>query len=368
MNETHHVNLVSIIRDLFDHNDWANTRILQICAGLTAEQLDQVRSIGFGSLRNILYHLAEAEQIWLERWLGEPWRTLQTDAAGMSILAMQNWLTSTAQRRNELLSRESSNQYLRKVTFRNLKGIESTLELSGLLNHVTNHGIHHRAQLLNLLRGHGITIPGGLDYLFWKIARPSCPLDADSIESLRAYGLEVNTAQGNVPEFDDGWVRRYFSYLDWAMTEVFTAMKHLTEESLDCPFEMGMGSLRKNLQHMIDAERWWLQNYRQELAAFPHGEEHRSLAAMQQLFLEVQAERQTFLDTLDTQAANRIVRVTPGGPILGFRVTESLLQLCGHATHHRAQCLNMLRHLQVPPPALDFIVWYRMTENSTSSN
>ncbi|MBL8889276.1 MAG: hypothetical protein JNL67_04810 [Planctomycetaceae bacterium] len=36
-----------------------------------------------------------------------------------------------------------------------------------------------------------------------------------------------------------------------------------------------------------------------------------------------------------------------------------MLQLCGHATHHGAQILNMLRQLEVRPPAFDFIIWYR---------
>lgn len=368
MYETQPVSRVSIIQDLFDHNDWANARLLQLCESLSADQLDQVRSIGFGSLRNILHHIADAEQIWLERWNGEPWRPLRIDTAGMTVNDLQAWLSSTARRRNELIANECSNQFARKVTYRNLQGVESTLELSGLLNHVANHGIHHRAQVINLLRGHGIKIPGGLDYLFWKIARPSCPLEAEAIDSLRKYGLEVNSAPGNAPEFDLRWVQRYFAYHDWAMAEVMTAMQQLTEATLDRPFEMGMGSLRMNLQHMIDAERWWLRNYREELAAFPRGEESRSLAEMQQLFLEVRSERNSFIADLDANAADRIVRVTPGGPVLCFRVLESLLQLCGHATHHRAQCLNMLRQLEMPPLALDFIVWYRETETSHTSN
>lgn len=36
---------------------------------------------------------------------------------------------------------------------------------------------------------------------------------------------------------------------------------------------------------------------------------------------------------------------------------QTLLPLCTHGTHHRAQALNMLRHLEVPIPDLDLDTW-----------
>ena len=80
---------------------------------------------------------------------------------------------------------------------------------------------------------------------------------------------------------------------------------------------------------------------------------------MAELFDESARNRLAFVGTLDDEGAQRIVSVTAGGPTTRFRVTESLLQLCGHGTHHRSQCLNMLRRLDVPPPAIDFVVWLR---------
>ena len=40
-----------------------------------------------------------------------------------------------------------------------------------------------------------------------------------------------------------------------------------------------------------------------------------------------------------------------------FPLGVAMLQVCCHGTHHRAQAVNMLRHLGVPPPELDFIGW-----------
>lgn len=350
---------VGVYQDLFDHNDWANTKIWGLCAELSDEQLDRPREMGFGSLRNTLFHILEAEKIWLERWLGQPWRPLEVDAGELSVAAIAAEAKPVADQRNELIANEQGADFTRVVEFQDSKRNPGRLPIGGLLNHVSNHGIHHRAQVLSFLRTYGITVPAGLDYLFWKLARPSCELPEESLEPLRAYGLETATAPGNEPKFEAQKIGDYFAYGDWAMQRVLQAAESLDAAALDQDLEMGMGTLRKNLQHVVDAERWWVANWKTDLAPFPRGEEARPLTALQELHAEVAEQRNRFIDTLDEDSAGRVVRVAAGGPMTCFRVTESLLQLCSHGTHHRAQCLNMLRTLGCPPPGIDLLDWMR---------
>ncbi len=350
---------VTVEQDLFDHNDWGNAKILALCDGLTDEQLDRPREMGFGSLRNTLFHLLEAERIWLERWLGQPWRPLEVDAAGMPLAKLTEALGEVAAARNELLAREAASGFARTVDFQDSRQTAWSFQIGDLLNHVSNHGIHHRAQALNFLRGFERSIAAGVDYLFWKMAQPSCELPSESLEPLRAYGLEAATRPGATPEFDKNRITRYFQYNDWAMSQVLEAARPLDDSRLDQPFEMGMASLRKSIQHMLDAERWWLANWAVDNSPFPRDEAPRSLPAMNEQFAQVSGQRNAFVDALDGDDATRVVHVTAGGPKTCFRVTESLLQLCSHGTHHRAQCLNMLRQLGVKPPAIDLIVWLR---------
>lgn len=350
---------ISIIQDLFDYNDWANRRIFNLCEGLTDAQLDQPREMGFGTLRNTVFHNLEAEKLWLERWLGEPWRPLQPAAAGMPVMEIAEQASDIARRRNELLAVEEESSFARKVQFQDSGQKDYCFEIGYLMNHVANHGIHHRAQALSYLRSFDVHVPAGLDYLFWKLSRPSCELPHDSLEPLRAYGLEAAVEQGHAPRFDRGRIESYFAYNDWAMALVMEAAQAASDSQLDHVFEMGMGSVRKNLQHMIDAERWWLLNWKSDRAAFPRGEEPRSLGEMVEQFASVRQQRDAFVKTLDEHTSDRVVYVTAGGPETCFRVTESLLQLCGHGTHHRAQCVNMLRQLEIPVGGIDLIIWAR---------
>ncbi|MCA9100194.1 MAG: DinB family protein [Planctomycetales bacterium] len=350
---------VSILQDLFDHGDWANAKVFQLASDLPDDSLDEPREMGFGSLRNTLFHIVEAEAIWLERWQGKPWRPLRVDAAGAGVAEIRALASTTAAERNALLAAESADGVARRVTFQDSQQREWAFALGDLMHHVANHGIHHRAQALSYLKSFDRTVPAGLDYLFWKLARPSCDIPPESLPPLRAFGLEVATEPGLAPAFDKSRVERYFAYSDWAMNRVFTAAADVAPAELDRDFAIGMGTLRRNLQHLVNAERWWLANWQSDRSDFPRDEEQRSLPAIAEQHAEVARQRSAFVAQLTAADADRVVCVTAGGPDTKFRVTESLLQLCCHGTHHRCQCLNMLRQSNVAPPQLDIIFWLR---------
>ncbi|NUQ49181.1 MAG: hypothetical protein HUU27_04585, partial [Phycisphaerae bacterium] len=61
----------------------------------------------------------------------------------------------------------------------------------------------------------------------------------------------------------------------------------------------------------------------------------------------------------DAELQRPVNAATTPGRTLAVRMGESLLQLCGHGTHHRAQALNMLRHLGGRTPGLDLVTWLR---------
>ena len=267
---------VAILSDLFAHNDWANRKLLKLCEGLTDSQLDQAQEMGFGTLRNTVFHILEAENLWLERWQHKAPRALVSHANGQSVAELVQMVKHTARQRNQWLA-EMGTDDQRAVSYIDTEQQPWTHALGDLMIHVTNHGIHHRAQVLNFLRIFDRRIPAGVDYLFWKMACPSCEQPAGSLGPLREYGLEVATESGWAPVFDSTRIHRYFEYGDWAMRQVMRAAGELKESQLDQEFALGMGSLRKNLQHMIDAERWWFANWAQDQAVFPRGEEPRSL-------------------------------------------------------------------------------------------
>jgi uncharacterized damage-inducible protein DinB len=53
-----------------------------------------------------------------------------------------------------------------------------------------------------------------------------------------------------------------YSANEWAWQRIFLLCDGLSDEQLDAPREMGLGSLRATLFHILTAEQIWLERWR----------------------------------------------------------------------------------------------------------
>lgn len=356
----------TILEDLYRHNRWANAHIVRLCDGLTDDQLDQPRELGFGTLRNTVFHILAAEDVWLDRWTGVAPKPFPVDAQGLSVGEIGERLEQITLRRNAWLAEIGSEglAMAKSCTYANLKGNRFTESLPDLMLHVANHGIHHRAQALSFLKTFGRTIRGGLDYLFFRFAYPQIKQEPEAAEAMKQFGLELETGSSPVVAWDADLVQKYFRYGDWCNQQVFELAGSLvintTNESvLDRDFSMGMGTLRKTMLHLFDPEQFWLRNWTTEELQFRNSPTTMTLTELQDRWLQVIEARDHFIASQDQESVSRVLRVSFGGPPFKVSMIESMIQLCGHGTHHRAQLVNMLRHSGAKAPAMDYVVWAR---------
>jgi uncharacterized damage-inducible protein DinB len=348
---------VSMIDDLYRFNNWANGRVLGLCNGLTDEQLDQPRDMGFGSLRATIFHILAAEEIWLERWAGSPWRPFPFEPDGLSVNLIAERLNRVSERRKELIEQERASHWGRQVTYLDSKRVEGTRRLNDLLVHVANHSVHHRAQALHYLKQFGRTVPVGLDYLLYKLAYPTFKQDVEVVTNMRNYGLEVESGVGSQIDYQADDIQDYFAYHDWASETLLNAASALDEQALDRDFGMGPGSLRKTFQHLADVEPFWMKNWGVPLTMPQPSTVDGFIPKLKETSADIAAQRNAFIAQLDETKASQMVLVAFGGPPMRFRVVESLIQICEHGTHHRAQISNMLRQSGIQPPATDYSKW-----------
>ncbi len=348
-----------MIDDLYRYNSWANDRIVAICDGLADSQVDEPREMGFGSLRNTVFHILAVEEIWFERWTAVPWRKLPTEAGGLSIHEIGKRLERIAGERQALIDRERPDGWKRICQYKNSQGNSYSNRLDEMLLHVANHGIHHRAQALNYLKQFGRTVRGGLDFLFFRLAKPYVAQEPATIESMRQYGIEVATGSSPPVAWDAGLIINYFAYGDWCNGRLLDLAAPLDAAALDRDFGMGLGTIRKTALHIADAERWWLKNWTTAPSQFDRAPTTTGIAELRAQWKHIATDRNRFIDTLDETSAQRVVTALIGPMSVRMPVIESVVQLCGHGTHHRAQLVNMLRHCGVTAPGIDYVVWLR---------
>jgi uncharacterized damage-inducible protein DinB len=271
---------------------------------------------------------------------------------------MRAQLKQISQARQQMITFDKASGLGRVVNYRDSRQVENSQPLDVLLLHVANHSTYHRAQALHYLKRYGRTVPVGLDYSIYKLARPSVDQSPETAAALKQFGLEIATKPGWKVLWDRPTIERYFAYHDWANGQVLAAVSDADDALLDRDFGMGPGSIRKALMHLLDVERWWWRNWT-EGAGAPERGQGMSVASLQAEWQPLQTLRNQFIAGLDQPSADRVLTVLPGGFSVKMRVYESLVQLCCHGTHHRAQLVNMLRQSNRPPLAIDLIDWVR---------
>lgn len=180
------------------------------------------------------------------------------------------------------------------------------------------------------------------------------------------------------------------NYDAWATTLLLERSHRLSRDQFHKKFEIGLGSLHDTFTHIIGAPRRWIdriatppRTLRPPIAAIPgrpdvpHEGRDRTPDELLKLHTETAADfRALALDLRDKNAlASTFTLDWPRAPDEGpgmkrytFTRGCAITHVLNHGTHHRAQIINMFRHLNHPGlsdnlPELDLVDWQARTES-----
>ena len=165
------------IQDLasrFDYGYWANGKLFAVIAQLTPEEFTRPVAGSYGSIRNTMVHVLSTEAGWLDR-CGGPKRgpRLKPEDFPTIDTLMQAWKRVEANVR-EFLATLQDEDLARNAEYENNRGEKRSMPLGELMQHTSNHGVHHRGQVALLLRLLG-RAPGDFDALFYHADRRGVP-------------------------------------------------------------------------------------------------------------------------------------------------------------------------------------------------
>ena len=158
---------MDLLDRLLGHDAWTTRRLLEHCRGLDDERLDREHDFAHRSLRATFLHIVRNMEVWSDLMAGVAVRTNRSaEPTGRSIEGLMARLdraaVDLAHIAREVRARDAWDE--RWVDTLDDPPTEKTY--GGAIAHLITHSMHHRAQVIQLLREVGAPTPIEGDVLF----------------------------------------------------------------------------------------------------------------------------------------------------------------------------------------------------------
>lgn len=139
------------------YNLWATEILAGMLSNLSEGQWEQELISSFPSIKLTVYHIWDAQRIWLHRIKGGEvavWPSTQFTGTKAECIA---GFVQSAQNLVEFFADKDSAFLETKLHYKNMKMMEYTTPIEEIMFHTVNHATHHRGQIYTMLRQVGLT-------------------------------------------------------------------------------------------------------------------------------------------------------------------------------------------------------------------
>jgi len=144
----------------------------------------------------------------------------------------------------------------------------------------------------------------------------------------------------------------------WATQRLLDAIRDFDSASLTRDFGTADKSVLGTLYHIYLADSVWLERVGGRRFPGRTPADQQSLQHLESMWVPVLEEWKCWLETQPDP--NRVIAYQDmSGRDWQNTISEIILHLVNHATHHRGQVSGFLRALGKVPPQLDLIAYYR---------
>lgn len=162
-----------ILNRLLGHNAWTTRQLVERARALAADQYVQRFDLGPGSVHDTLRHIISVMFGWADEIAGRSRRpSLGSDGEGpiRSVDELLELLDDAAKELQEtarLIVDQDTMDEMMSVTY---EGRTWEFTRGTALAHVLTHGMHHRAQIFNMMRQLDVPVDIDGDVIEWEIA------------------------------------------------------------------------------------------------------------------------------------------------------------------------------------------------------
>ncbi len=164
---------MDLLDRLLGHDVWTTRQLIERCTELSDEQLDRRFDIGHGSVRATFQHIISNMESWSGLMAGVEVAMLKYPSQEQSMSQFRERLDLAAEQLAQVVRVVSARGAWDEPWLDTLDEPPAEKTFGGAIAHVITHSMHHRAQLLHMLRRLGVkNLPEG-DVLSWEHQRQS---------------------------------------------------------------------------------------------------------------------------------------------------------------------------------------------------
>lgn len=153
------------LNTLANYNFWANQKICSYILDAGEALADKETESSFPTIRKTLYHLWDAQAIWLKRLNGESPNSWPSHNFKGNLNDAIKLIEENSQALVDYTEALSENEIFNKIEFKATDGTPYYNTVQEILMHVMNHSTFHRGQLITMLRSVGFTNVGSTDMI-----------------------------------------------------------------------------------------------------------------------------------------------------------------------------------------------------------
>ena len=145
----------NLLKQFVKYNYWANEKFVSLLVEISPKHLDISVKSSFPSVRKTVFHIWDAEILFLNRLKG-----VSPDyfpSRKFPLTTPIGKMLKTSKEFSEFTEDKEEDYFNKLCTYKNTHGQEFSQPYSELILHCMNHSSFHRGQIITILRGLGYT-------------------------------------------------------------------------------------------------------------------------------------------------------------------------------------------------------------------
>ena len=162
-------------------------------------------------------------------------------------------------------------------------------------------------------------------------------------------------------------IKLYYAYNEWANKRILDAVERVSPEQLTAENDLGWGTLRGALVHILDAEYGWFDFLfaADDAPDDIYPENFADIDALRKRWRRENENLWRCLDTLNDKDLTRVYTIKRGDREYTAVLWQALVHVVNHGTQHRSECAALLTGFGHSPGDMDFTL-FLSTRDSNS--